>query len=319
MITMMKRVVGHLVANPANKDNKTMLIVGSQALHQHIWLDRSFVDLDIIGTYDDIIDYVKSLPGELTKAYLFNDGKKHLFIKGGKIIEAEIAWEGSTAEEFLTLMYKHIRGDNNIATLNGLYTLKMSHRYLRNSPYFLKTMSDIKLMRSIGAEITDDLMPFFKRREKETYNYSHPKLNVLKKDFFNGDGVNYVYDHDSIHEAVKHQEHPAYYYFKPDTSEVAVSKEMFDSIPEQIKLNSVLEESYVLAIERSQVPFPGRLTYLQSFEIALQKVCTSITSGWWREYAWENYGSVIDLYDYSYIDRFWAGVNSGLVKEIKND
>jgi len=37
-------------------------------------------------------------------------------------------------------------------------------------------------------------------------------------------------------------------------------------------------------------------------------VCTSITSGWFREYAWENYDRVLDLYnslgDDYYIRRF---------------
>jgi len=44
------------------------------------------------------------------------------------------------------------------------------------------------------------------------------------------------------------------------------------------------------------------------FEMALMKVCTSITSGWFREYAWENYQKVLDLYDSlgedDYVKRF---------------
>ena len=286
-----------------------MLIIGSHALRQHLFVGRASPDIDVIGTYEEVSSYVKTLSGELTEAYPFEDGKKYLFVKGKQIIEAEIAWEGSLAEEFLLLM----AGCETYASLNGLYALKLSHRYLRNSPHFLKTMHDINLMREHGATITDDLVDFLKRREAETYDYPHPNLNVKKKSFFAGDGISYVYDHDSIHESVKQQDHPAYSYFKPSGNEVMVSRKMFEQLEPSVQLNSVLEESYVLAIERSQVPFPNSLSPRRSFDIALQKVCTSITSGWWREFAWENYHKVVALYDDSYIDKFWAGVEAGVV------
>lgn len=291
-----------------------MLIIGSHALRQHLLVGRASPDIDVIGTYEDVSRYVKGLSGELTQAYPFDDGKKYLFVKKDRqIIEAEIAWEGSLAEEFLLLM----ADCNTYASLNGLYALKLSHRYLRNSPHFMKTMHDINLMREAGATITDDLVDFLKRREAETYDYSHPNLNTKKKSFFAGDGISYVYDHDSIHESVKQQDRPAYSYFKPSNNEVMVSRQMFDQLELPVQLNSVLEESYVLAIERSQVPFPNTLSPRRSFDIALQKVCTSITSGWWREFAWENYHKVVTLYDDSYIDRFWAGVDTGVVTAFK--
>ena len=45
----------------------------------------------------------------------------------------------------------------------------------------------------------------------------------------------------------------------------------------------------VLTIERSLVPYPGKKTPEQAYLMALEKVCTSITSGWFREFVWENY------------------------------
>jgi len=295
-----------------------VLLVGSQALKKYVDLNRSPKDIDVIGTYEDVSTYVKFLNGELKVARPFNNGKKYLFVKstdhesGDIIVEAEIAWEGSLAEEFLALMDDV--GHKYNATLNGLYTLKMSHRYLRNSPHFLKTMRDIQLMRKLGAKIPEELKDFFIRRERETYDYFHPSLQASKKNFFAGDGVEYVYDHDSIHQAVKLQDRPAYSYFKSDDKEVFVSKKLFENLDDTTKMNSVLEESYVLAIERSQVPHPGVLTPRQSFDIALRKVCSSITSGWWREYAWEHYDDAIKHYDDSYMNRFNTGIENGVVK-----
>src|SRR5690606_29078459 len=113
----------------------------------------------------------------------------------------------------------------NLPSLDQLYTLKMSHRYLKNSPHFRKTRDDIMMLRGLGCKIFDQ--DWFKQRESETYTYKHPKLNVMKKDFFNGDGVRYVYDHDDIHMAVAHYREsgattpiPAYKLYMKDGAQV---------------------------------------------------------------------------------------------------
>jgi hypothetical protein len=77
----------------------------------------------------------------------------------------------------------------------------------------------------------------------------------------------------------------------------------------------VLEESYVLSLERAIVPF--ELTDYdkrkKAFDTALIKVCTSITSGWFRKFAWDNYDDVCALYDQEYVERFWREVEKGNV------
>lgn len=149
---------------------------------------------------------------------------------------------------------------------------------------------------------------------KETYSYQHPKLNRKKSEFFNPDaGVQYIYDHDSIHEAMKHGDKPAYSYFKPDEAEVLTSRKMFEALPYEVRLNAVLEESYVLALERSQIPHP-KSDPEWSFLTALEKVCTSITSGWFREFAWENYHQAVNRYDPNYVEWFRYGLARGVVK-----
>lgn len=70
----------------------------------------------------------------------------------------------------------------------------------------------------------------------------------------------------------------------------------------------------MLALERSQIPHAGNITPHASFLIALQKVCTSITSGWFREFAWEHYHEVRALYRDTYVPRFWEHARLGKVK-----
>ena len=109
---------------------------------------------------------------------------------------------------------------------------------------------------------------------------------------------------------------PAYEYFKPEGSQVLCDKKMFFDSPEEIKLASVIEEATVLALERSQIPYKGLVEPLWSFKMALFKVCTSITSGYWREYAYSVYDQVLALYDEKYVEKFWKAVDDGIVKKL---
>jgi hypothetical protein len=303
-------------------------IIGSRAMNH--WVDqkdyREPNDLDIIGTYDEIQSFVKHIKRseKVLAQYPFDSGKK-VFVKTDKrIIEAEVAWDASNSLWLHSLINTAgVESDVNgfkvmVAPLDLLYTLKMSHRYLKDSPHFLKTMKDIRVMRTYGAHIPDLYQDFYKERQQIQYNYKLPKLNQNKDTFFSGDGIDYEYDHDTIHEAVKFMEQPAYIYYAD--GEVWSSKEKFLSCSEEIKLFGVLEESLVLACERSQLAFNPAPDSRWSFEFALFKVCTSITSGFFREYAWENYDSVVELYNkvgLDYVERVKAGIENGIVKKIQ--
>jgi len=299
------------------------VIIGSIALEHRLGdIGREPRDDDFVCTYDDAAAYlaVRRYP----EVYPIAAGKKLVARDGDRdIVEFELAWEGTTSRELIELVRTDpttVRtgffGQYLWPSLDVLYALKMSHRYLKDSPHFLKTMRDIHLMRRHGAEIRPEHLEWFRKREKETYWYKHPKLDQMKKDFFSGDGVQYVYDHDTIHESVRHLERPAYTYFKRPGSEVMCDRSLFEAAAEETRLFSVLEEAQVLAIERSQVPFRGKKSPRWSFDLALMKVCTSITSGWWREYAWEHYDQVQALYHDDYVEKFWRDVGSGLVRKL---
>lgn len=321
-----------------------MLLIGSRALianNPELEGVRRTVDWDFICTIEQFTAWHKANKDKLQFAVPTQGGKYyHARDKDGMNYEFELAWEGTSAEMLLEQYglkeFKWVPEVGPFPAINDdLYLIKMCHRYKRNSPHFLKTMSDIKFLREkLGRAEADKWLgvasineQIVKLREAESYTYAHPKLNVSSKDFFNGDGVNYVYDHDSIHEAValisvaekdftgtgtQWAPRPAYTYYMKDDSEVMTSKEKFMAQRWEIQLYGVYEESCVLALERSQIPHglgkEGGPSARWSFEMALMKVCTSITSGWFREFAWENYQKVLDLYnelgENDYIERF---------------
>jgi hypothetical protein len=295
-----------------------MLITGSGALKNWFPDFREPKDIDYIATRDEYNQFIEKNKERIVLTLPKRWGTV-VHMLGSKPIEFEIGENGNTAEEFLKLRNSW---EGFIAYLSPceIYTFKMSHRYLKNSPHFKKCMDDIINLRKLGyGYIPEYMKDWMKRREKETYSYKHPKLKQSKDSFFSNDGVNYIYDHDTIHECVKTFDRPAFYLIKDNEADVFCSKEKFYSLSKELQLATVIEETYTLALERSQIPFNFPPDRKKSFLTSLQKVCTSITSGWWREFAWEHYYDVLDLYNENYVDRFKDGLTKGIVKPYKGE
>lgn len=271
-----------------------MIIIGSNEYMKR----RSKKDVDIIMNYYEFVNFYSQFDSSEITDFSIEPYKYCHFKVGSMHYEIHLVQEDeqSTNAELLSYCENEDFIMKN-APINVLYCIKMSHRFKKDSKHFHKTMADIKALRSMGANMDDPVLyEIFKRREIETYNYSHPVLDTTKSEFFDKRTVNYVYDHDSIHECVKMQSKPAYSYYMKDGAQVMTDEDKFKNCPERIKLMGVYEESCVLALERSQIPSNFSINPEVSFKIALEKVCTSITSGWFREYAWENYKKVMDIY-----------------------
>lgn len=300
-----------------------MLVVGSRALKQagdkYLSSASRQWDWDYICSYTDFLSKKKEIG--TGRSYPVNRGKVMVIQTSNQNYEFEIAWENSSAASLIQLINESPSlvskdGDISYASPDLIFTLKKSHRYLKDSPHFLKTMIDYRHLLSLGCSVPECLTNWYKERVKETYWYKHPKLDVTKNDFFKADEIPYIYDHDTIHLAMMHLDKPAYEYFKPEDKEVLCDKSMFFNCEEKIRLYAVLEEAYVLALERSQIPLPNYWTPRKSFEVALSKVASSITSGWFREYAYDHYFDVLDLYNDSYTKKFWKAVDDGIVRKL---
>lgn len=303
-----------------------MLVIGSRAAQHHgLMLERKPKDWDLICTPAQYHKFVKKNSSRIIKDEELSHNKRHIILSENKgcplsgHLEFEFAIRGNSSEDILGLRDHQSKKQGLFyARPSVLLLLKESHKYKKNSPFFKKTMDDIHYLRTRGN--VEGLSSILKKREQETYTYQHPKLNQKKKDFFNTEGVNYKFDHDSIHRAVARFDEPCYNYFKKDKAEVFCSKSKFFDLDEEYKLGSVVEESIVLALERCLVPFKFTTHPNKAFLMALEKVCTSISSGWWREYAWENYYQALDLYESeyeSYVDKFMEGLYNGTILKHK--
>lgn len=306
-----------------------MLIVGSYALRGENYL-RKPNDIDVVCYKADFQKIVKELRTKdfhiremmftSSGAYVKANRKGERLIVECSFLDVEHQLQESDKELYQHCVNSNVRwatpiGVAFIAPISIVYLMKYSHRFKKDSPHFLKTRQDIRDLENSDETLsyawTDtNWCAMLKRREQATYTNTLPKLNTSKHKFFT-DSVPYKYDHDTIHEAVKLLDKPAYQYYMKDGEQVMCDMEKFKTQPEIVKLYGVLEESYVLALERAIIPFgtdPKR-----AFDIALEKVCTSITSGVFREYAWRNYFKVQELYHESFVQKFNTALAAGKI------
>ncbi len=293
-----------------------MILVGSRALKLRAGaiLGRDPRDFDFIGHESEVNAWLPRVGGKQ-----YREGNK-IIAEGDTPCEFDLITPGSSNE----LLNDLVKGDDDtfetsfglVPNLDLLFTLKTSHRHKKNSPHFWKNLRDYHRMKGAGAKVRPEYQSFLKLREKETYTYAHPNLMQGKKNFFDA-SVQYTYDHDSIHRAVALQDKPAYTFFAKENEEVFSSKQKFFAQSREIQLNSVVEESAVLAIERSLVPYPGKMTHKDAWLYAFSKVCTSIASGWWRAFAYENAPAILQMYPEGYYENFQAGLARGIVKAAK--
>ncbi len=298
-----------------------MILIGSRALMLRApqLLVKAPLDFDFVCSQSEYETWIKESSHKVnpTKIYPLNGGKK-MVVEGSSICEFEIIQKGESSE----LLEEIVKSDKNsietpfglIPSLDMLFTIKTSHRYLRNSPHFWKTLIGWHMMKDAGAKVRPEYEAFLKLREKETYWYKHPSLNQKKDSFFADDNITYVWDHDTIHESVAIYDRPAYTYYLKDGEQVQCDKNKFFSIDEKYRIAGVIEEACVLAIERSLVPHPGVWSPEYAWKFALSKVLSSITSGWFRQYGYENAIEILKKYPAGYWEKFQKDIESGLVK-----
>lgn len=291
-----------------------MIITGSQALVRCLGNVRNPVDIDMFATQQDAEYFVRhALRQGIEKVddSREDQGKLVIFGTNGAIIEVDTL--DNLTNHALHDVMKRDSKDGLHAPLDWLYFLKMSHRYKKDSPHFMKTMVDIHLMRAAGAQLPKDSEELMLMREKDTYTNNLPVLAVGKDDFFKKTEEFYQYDHDDIHRAVAVRDVPAYTLYMQDGAQVMTNREKFFAQSEETRLLGVLEESYVLALERSLIPHSFIPDPRQAFNMALSKVCTSITGGWFREYSWENYFKVQQMYSLEFVGKFKTALKDGKI------
>ncbi len=151
--------------------------------------------------------------------------------------------------------------------------------------------------------LDDPLMKERIKLTKEAYPQGNPNLMQANEDFFD-DNVKKVYDHDYLHELLAYEERPMFEKLKrPEGFESAwCEKDLWLGLSDTNKLQCVAEETQVIAAERFLIPTNWEGNYKQAYYKALKKVCTTLCSGWFRDYTIDHFPQVVDMFD---PDRFY--------------
>lgn len=185
-------------------------------------------------------------------------------------------------------LYNWENDEKSIATLDELYTIKVSHVFweLRNNSW-KKHMDDIMLMKDNGAKLIPELYDLLYSIWEETHGKKKVNLEQDEEDFFNN-LVKRKYIHDSVHESVAFKDKPMFNEILKDNSKVAVDKSKFDNLTFEDKKKLVFEEAFVIALERKVFESEGAY-WKSSYIWALKKIIQDLSKGWFPLFIVDNF------------------------------
>lgn len=309
-----------------------MLVIGSWALNQcadlHSISRNGFRDIDLIGTEGDFDIFTK----------FFNATVEHTGeykVQGTCSLYNRFEFEFVEKRESSKLYYDYCKDlklydsftiKMRYAPKEVLYSLKASHIYYPIQ--FEKNISDYNTLHKLCNQV-DVLEDITKLRRKETEQYAGklktPSLNKSCSEFFDDNAMKIrVFDHDDMHRVMAYYDKPLFMYMQENYGEsVSCSKDMWNMFPEINKIRCVLEEAYVIALERIMIPAlflqKPYVHHKSAFKWALMRICTNLCSGWFRKYAVDNYFSILDEYDDDYVVKFLRAVDKKEISRIENE
>jgi hypothetical protein len=294
-----------------------MMIIGSTAaLLRGIYFDRRPPpDMDVIGTQAEL-DILQS------QGYEPVVGKSFRLPGNPTIIDFEVAAPRSSADAYLHAgdgrTDKAGEGCYEVATLPILYSLKRSHRHMPKAWH--KHIRDYhQLKHRVGG--VDSLHLITEQREREYLAKATPALrNKTAAEFFDDTVSNKVFVHDDIHLVMAHDDRPMFERIRKSPDTVDCSRQKWDQLSVGDRVCCVLEEAYVIALERAVIPmvFSGgrRVDPVKALQWAIMRICTTLCSGWFRDFATEHYLHLEAALDLEYHLAFFKAVDEGRIRRI---
>lgn len=288
---------------PVNK----FVVVGSFASNYRIAKDidivcyRKDINVDVFG--EDAFSCWFTHQNKKIECLLADDQKSYQWILGFY----EYAYRQDTGNS--DFKYSIIHQVHNFALKAGHINYdhvswqKHIHDY-----HALKNHIDVEYKSSY----TNDLIELHK--ESTEMRFGKQKLPRLRNktvgDFFD-DGVDKYINHDYLHTVFKHEDVPMYQKMQKNLDIVDCDQVMWNAFTHRQKIAAVLEEVYVIATERLIIPsILEKCGYddNKAFMWALKRVCTTLTQGWFRQFAVDNYFEIINLHN----PNFFKDVSSHL-------
>lgn len=288
-----------------------MLIIGSRALvYQFPNIKRKVDDIDVIGFSDELPGLIKLLsPLDISKGkwstILKNCQNKNSFFDRDNV-------EFIFVDDFESLkMYLDFDSNSIYASKEVLFSLKSSH--IHYPIKFKKHIDDYILLHNYfnGVDSIKNITDINKKETKiRLGEIKVSSFNKNKEDFFKQSDafVKRLIPHDTIHQIMSHYDEPLYKKLQKNQDLVKCDNELWDSLDYEDKIKCILEEVYVIALERKIIPMlffkDKHYTSFEAFEWALGRICTNLWSGKSRSFATVNYRNIISKHNPEYVEKF---------------
>ena len=275
---------------------KKGVIIGSYALGT-----RYAKDIDVVCMESDILcEYTKK--NDYTAFFKYN----------GRQVECLLA----DKVESLGVIYNHYGEGICIASIPIQFCIKAGHIIFPHKNWDKHIQDYHILYNMLDNEPSSTLIAVHRQCTKERLGIKKgtPKLIGVTKDKFFEDKVVKYYVHDNIHRSIAHNPgHPKYELMQHNTNLVECDEELWNKMSYEDKVMCVLEEAYTIALERKIIPImKGQagiiVSNFDAFKWALMRICTTLCSGWFRQYSIDNYFIILNQYDPEYVDKFEANI-----------
>lgn len=311
-----------------------MIVIGSKAMLTLTGQNNSErfkrSDIDVCMTMEEFNNFSIANKKHLKRLIPKSSHKYSAIIDDGNVrsryeieLESQLStkWLLDNQDLIKSVTYTDSYGNQFIVPhLEILYLTKKSHIYM--PIHFEKNVKDyLNLHKAVNHESIGQYAEYYSIRHGEALERSRksPSLRMTNDEFFDRSKnvVGYIFEHDDIHQAVKHYEKPVYEMMKTDYSKAWCEKDMFNNLPHEYKIRCVQEEAYVIAIERYIVLQKRNYKdFFIAYKDALARICTTLCSGFFREFALHHYDEVVAAYSSNYIFKFQFAVENGLVRKL---
>jgi hypothetical protein len=309
-----------------------MIIVGSKALKYYFPnIQREIKDVDVIGTQSDINYLCNALQPEKVRNTEHITTLINIQNKFGIWDTNNVEILNADASQSLRRYIDYDTKSGNLgsgiryASLEVIFSLKKSHIHFPIK--FDKHIKDYCLLYDYlnGKDKLSDITKLnFKETESRVGKLRTPSLNKSTKEFF-GQSNGYVetfFIHDDIHRVMAHYDKPLYERMQKDLSLAKCEKDMWETFTFEEKCKCVLEEAYVIALERKILPsiFGGKawVNSEESLNWSLMRVCTTLCSGWFRDFATNNYLKIKEYINQNYVDKFLEAYQNGQINKTQS-
>ena len=291
------------------------ILIGSRAAKIINPIFREPKDWDIITYIDTLYSWYGRNKNYIISLLPISDHKFKCKMSDGTKIEFEIV-EGYESNKLLFEPFNYktfpkidfFGEETYVATNNYLWLTKRSHIYW--NVHWEKSIRDMHFLKNISTiEINFQEKKYYELRlaenEKKFGKRFVANLNMSNDNFFlkSAKKIKRNIDHDKLHEIVSYYERPLFERFKKDLSKASLDKNLFDNASYEDKKKLVQEEALVIGIERYSFVLLKmkqyklnelmKTMYRNSFNLAIKRICTNLTSGWFREFVIDNWPNII--------------------------